>query len=157
MPPKHAPRSNWSAVSWHHISNLLPVFSSRRLLKAITAHISSIDHSMCVLVSCYSDAVSFMCVCSIKHSVLSSAIWLFVYFFHLYRYRSICQLVTCPVISEKTLPIQQIPNPGAREGVPLQYVSNERSEARGSSLAELDGATSENMVSKSTDENEENE
>lgn len=53
--------------------------------------------------------------------------------------------------------IHEISDLGVREGISVQYVPHARPEARGSSPAELDRATSKNMVPKQKDENEENE
>lgn len=71
--------------------------------------------------------------------------------------RPICQLVTRPIIPEEAMSIHEISDLGAREGISVQYVPHARPEARGSSPAELDWATSKNMVPKQKDENEENE
>lgn len=69
----------------------------------------------------------------------------------------LCQLVACPVFPEEAVPLHEIPNPRARERVPLQHVPHPGQKARGSALPELDRETSQNMVPKPTDENEENE
>lgn len=65
------------------------------------------------------------------------------------------QLAARSLLQEEALPLHQIPDSGAGEGVSVQHVPHARPAAWGSARAQPDGAAGEDLVPEPQNENEE--
>lgn len=74
-----------------------------------------------------------------------------------FQRRKCSQLAHSKERPEETLPLHEAPDAGAGEGVPIQHVPYSRAAPRDQPQRPPHGQTSENLVSESQDETEENE